>query len=182
MNADTFSKIASGLQNIAVVIGFCIGGWWALETFIFQYPAFYTKGGESAGNTPEAVKVEIDAAPLDQSTRQYEILLTVTNSSKTSSQVVLAEDLDVIFFKPGETAAGHAKFMTSLSVEEITVPVNESRVIHLFGQFPSDGIFVVEANLCKSLGTNCLAQKYVSTKTQGLTLRSSGTPQKHGAP
>lgn len=142
MNADNFSKIASGVQNIAVAIGLAIGAWWALQTFLFQNPAFYEQGTEVVGRTPTAVKVEIDVEPLDQITRSYEVRLTVTNSSKTLSQVVSAKGIDVVLFKPGETTVGHAKFFTSESnVSGLVIPTSESRVLRLFTQFPSDGIF-----------------------------------------
>lgn len=165
MNADTFSKIASGVQSVAVVVGLATGGWWALKTFVFQNPTFYGNGVEVAGRTPEAIKVEIEAEQLDQATRTYELRLTISNSSKTLSQAVPFQNVDLVFFKPGEATVSHAKFATSqLDEKGLVVPASENRILRFLGQFPSDGIFVLEANPCKRLGTNCFAQKYVSIK------------------
>jgi hypothetical protein len=163
MNAETFSKIASGIQSIAVVVGLAVGGWWALNTFIFQNPTFYEKGGEVVGRTSEVVNVDIDAVPLDAVKRIYEIRLKITNSSKTISQIIPLEYIDVVFFKPGDAIIGHAKFFTSISDEHgFEVPTSESRVIHLLGKFPGDGVYLIEADLSKFYRRNCLAQKYIS--------------------
>ena len=163
MNSESFSKIASGIQSIAVVIGLVIGGWWALKTFIFQNPAFYEQGSEVAGWEPELIKADLSLERLNALKRQYEITLTLTNESKTLREGVMAEDVEVLYFRPTEKTAIRATFSSLSSTHTlIDVPVSESRQLRFLAEFPHDGVYIVEVNLGKKFGNNCLSQKYVS--------------------
>ena len=46
----------------------------------------------------------------------------------------------------------------------MTVPTSDSREIRFFAEFPDDGLYVVETDLCKRFGGNCVAQKYISIR------------------
>ena len=164
MNAESFSKITSGIQSIAVVIALVVGGWWALKTFTYQNPAFYEWGFQQLGYDPRIIKTELSLENLNPPKRQYEITLTLTSASKTLFQTLRAEDIEVLYFHPGQTTPMHATFSSLSSPHTVThVPVLESRQIRFLAEFPEDGVYVVETDLCKrNPGNNCLAQKYVS--------------------
>src|ERR1700692_880700 len=61
---ESFSKISSRIQSLAVVIGLMIGAWWALKTYIFQNPAYYEQGVEVAGREPDVIRVDLSLVAL----------------------------------------------------------------------------------------------------------------------
>ena len=159
---DSFSKFASGVQNIAVVVGLVIGGWWALKTFVFQNPAFYESGGEVAGREPEVIRAQLSVETLDAHTRSYEIVLSVHNANKTLSQIVQPSEIEVFFFEQGEIKQGRARFSSTQQVSSgVRIPTQESREFRFFVSFPRDGVYIVESNVCAKHSHNCLAQRYV---------------------
>jgi hypothetical protein len=175
MSAETFSKIAGGIQSIAVVIGLIVGGWWALMTFVFQNPAFYEQGIEATGYEPEFLKVALSLEALNLAKRQYEVTLTVTNLSKTHRQAVMAQEVEVLYFQPNDGTAKRAMFSSLSSPQSsIQVPVSDTQQIRFFAEFPKDGVYVVEANPCKKFGHSCVTQKYISV--QGANTRVQRTP------
>jgi hypothetical protein len=171
---ESFSKFSSGVQNLAVVIGLIVGALWALQTFAFQNPVFREKGSEIAGFEPEVVRSVLTLVPLNQVLRQYEVTLTVSNASKTLSQIVHPNLVDITFFKPGEKETYAARFISRpISKSGIYVPVGESRDFRYLVEFPSDGSYILETNICQDWGHNCLTQKMVYVSAQRI---GSATP------
>ena len=163
ITADSFSKVASGIQNVALVLGLAVGGWWALSTFVFQNPAFYERGSEALGYEPDLVKVELSLEPLTRDLRLFEVTLTVTNASKTLAQSLVPEDLDVLYFQPGQAMASRATYSSLPSTRmSFAVPPSESRALRYLAQFPRDGVYVVEVDVCRRWGQSCLAEKYIA--------------------
>lgn len=170
---DSFSKLSAGIQSLAVVIGLMIGAWWALQTFIFQNPAYYEQGREVVGAEPDFVRADLSVLPLDQVTRQYEVTLTVHNASKTLSQLVKPDLFVITFFKPTEKETHTAHFMSRSNFDaEIDVPAGESRDFRYLAEFPGDGTYILEINLCEEQHHNCLAQKMVHVSPKEINAAS----------
>jgi hypothetical protein len=166
---DTFSKFTSGLQNIAVIAGLAIGGWWSLQTFVFQNPSFIEQGGEVIGVEPEAVNVDMNVSAIDEPHLQYEAVVVITNSSKTRKQVLRISDnmhtnidaYNITVFSVNDKTQAEIQFVSTLT-DHIDVPAVNSRQLHYLINFPKAGIYLVEVDFCKKMGKgSCLAQKYI---------------------
>ena len=163
--SEQFSKVASGIQSIAVVVSLLIGGWWALTTFVYQNPAFNEGGAEVAGFEPDFITTELQVKTLSTSRRAYEVTMTVTNLSSSLNQLLFPERMQVVFFQLNSPESSYATFESRSSTgTAIEVPTSESRDIHFLAEFPEDGIYVVEVNLCREFGSNCPVQRYVAVE------------------
>lgn len=198
MTAEKFSQIASGVQSIAVVIGLVVGGVWAFLTLVVQNPLIdwsATVGGETFGDDRMNSKAELSLEKLDPLKRQYEITLTLTNTSKSLYQSITFEDehtkslietgsrthrgryLEIIYFLLGQTRRQVASFSSQLSPETtIFVPPLESRQVRFLAEFPSDGVYIVETNFCPFEGKECLVQKYVSVAGASIEPTAGANP------
>lgn len=160
-----FSDVASGVQSIVVALGVVIGGWWTLKTFVFQNPAFYEQGFELVGNEAEFVRVSISAEPLGG--RKYALAVAVANSSRSLKQIITLRYADIFYSRVGSNSIAHASVLTRLPGEpSIDVPPSDSRELHYYVEFPEDGVYLVEVDLCRHLSSNCLAQKYVAVASE----------------
>ena len=165
INSETFSNISSGVQSIAVTIGLIIGGWWALQTFIFQNPAFYERGSQVAGIEPDSIKAEISLKALDAAEGHYEATLTISNNSKTHAQVLRTESATLTLMRSGSPAKSEIQFQSANQSDVIArIPAQENREIHFLLQFAEPGVYLVENNVCAIFGETCLAQRYVSVR------------------
>ncbi|CAN7790977.1 hypothetical protein LJR034_009108 [Caballeronia sp. LjRoot34] len=176
---ESFSKISSGIQSLAVVIGLMIGAWWALHTYIFQNPAYYERGGEVAGREPDVIRVDLSLVALDPVVRQYQVTLTVHNASKNLSQALNPALIELAFFKPNEKETYTAQFTSRLSPDPGTsVPPGESRDFRYLAEFPSDGSYILETDICKQWRQNCLSQimTHISTKRVDTASQSMTAP------
>jgi hypothetical protein len=114
------------------------------------------------------VNATLFAERLGATGRDYAVTLTVANSSKTWGQLVWGARTKIIYFQPGDDKSYQALFFSTLpSQPAMEVPPLQSRQLQFLATFPDDGVYVLEVDLCRQFGGNCLVQKYISVGKGG---------------
>jgi hypothetical protein len=163
---ESLSQITTVIQNVAVVIGLLIGGWWAKETFIHQNPAFYEKGVMVAGLEGAQIIGDIAIEQISRSEPYHEVTVELRNLSPTHDQIIHTEDNPIVFAKiKGEKKDNkkiESTFITLNNEISMIIPASQSRKFRALVRFPEKGIYLVEYNPCARFRSDCLLQKYIN--------------------
>ncbi len=171
LKSEIFSNLASGLQNLAVIISLFISAMWAYRIFVYQNPAFYETGTEFIGVDKRNISGDIKLVLLDKKISAYVVILELKNHSKTHSQIFPYPFININYThlrdkngKPDYTdkSGQSATFNSHLIVGNgLLIPAMGSSIYKAFIDFEKEGIYLVESNPCMAMKTDCLIQTYV---------------------
>lgn len=162
---ERLNTITSILQNITVIVSLIFGGVWAYKTFVFENPAFYKVGSELYGRESEGINGNILLNLLNENERIYEVDLQLTNKSKTLSQLLNYDNVNVFYSKVGSKNKNKLSFISNIHKSEgFWIPRNQTKSLKFLLKLPEDGTFVIETNLCEKWLRDCILQKFINTE------------------
>ena len=161
---EKISHITTIVQNIAVIVGLVIGGWWATKTFIFENPRFYETGLMAAGYENSLILGEITANKIGKSD-YYKVSVLLKNTHKTHDLATSKEIPIVISKIEGGMVTEKViekHFISNNESLKIIAPVGGVKEYKTLVKFPEKGVYLIEYNPCGSRNTLCLIQEIIN--------------------
>ncbi len=177
---ELFSHIASGIQSIVLSIAVIVGGWWAMQTFVFQNPSFYEEGGMVAGSEKEFVSGSIEVFTLSEYERIFEVKVEIKNRSSQFAQSVQLSAIPLFVSRVRQSENGASDLEEPFKIYAITanndsgidseigirlrsllVAKMQTRDVLFLLNIPEPGVYLVEFNPCQSMQESCIIQRYI---------------------